>query len=243
MESTEADRPGSARQSLPAWKRPLDVTLVLLALPLALPVAIVVFVFIKVVSPGPAFFRQPRVGYLRRRFMCLKFRSMKVHADTGVHAAHLKHLMTANQPTRKLECTGDNRLFFGAAWLRAAGVDELPQLFNVLRGEMSLVGPRPCTPFEFDLFSEKHKARCNALPGLTGLWQVSGKNNTTFEQMMDLDLQYVRRQSPWMDLKIIVSTPPAIVKLIWEMKILPKLAARRAPLAATVVRQTTPDLG
>jgi exopolysaccharide production protein ExoY len=235
---------------IPPWKRFLDVTLVFLLMPFSIPIGIIIYTFIKIVSPGPAFFRQQRVGYLGRRFMCLKFRTMKVDADTGVHQAHLKQLMTANQPTRKLDCAGDKRLISGGMWLRAMGVDELPQLFNVLCGDMSLVGPRPCTPYEYDLYSDRHKQRCQALPGLTGLWQVSGKNNTTFEQMMDLDLKYVCENSPWLDLKIMAWTIPAVMKLVWEMKIRPKLgmgpterlvqpnqqtpAKAAAPLAGTV---------
>lgn len=210
---------------IPSWKRTLDIALVVLSLPFLIPIGIIIYAFIKIASPGPAFFRQQRVGYFGRRFMCLKFRTMKVDADTGVHQAHLKQLMTANQPTRKLDCAGDKRLIPGGMWLRAMGVDELPQLFNVLCGDMSLVGPRPCTPYEFDLYSPHHKKRCEAPPGLTGLWQVSGKNNTTFEQMMDLDLKYVREKSLLLDLKIIALTPPAILKLVWEMKIRPKLRA------------------
>jgi exopolysaccharide production protein ExoY len=211
---------------IPGWKRTLDVTLILMAFPFLIPVGVIVFVFVKIVSPGPAFFRQQRIGHSRRRFMCLKFRTMKVNADTGVHQEHLKQLMTSNQVTRKLDCAGDKRLIFGGMWLRAAGVDELPQLVNVLCGDMSLVGPRPCTPFEFELFSERYKQRCGAPPGLTGLWQISGKNKTTFEEMVDLDLKYVREKSLWLDLKIMALTIPAILKLIWEMKILPKLGMR-----------------
>jgi len=225
----EGDRDGRERSAaiapLPAWKRILDVTLVVAAMPFVIPIGIIICIFIKIVSPGPAFFRQQRVGYMRRRFMCLKFRTMKVNADTGVHQAHLKQLMTANQPTRKLDCAGDKRLIPGGLWLRAAGVDELPQLFNVLRGDMSLVGPRPCTAYEFEWYSERHKQRCGAPPGLTGLWQISGKNKTTFEEMMDLDLRYVREKSLGLDLKIIALTIPAILKLIWEIKIRPRLCA------------------
>jgi lipopolysaccharide/colanic/teichoic acid biosynthesis glycosyltransferase len=217
---------------LPAWKRFLDVTLVVLSTPVSIPVGMIVFVFIKIVSPGPAFFRQPRVGFMGGRFKCLKFRSMTVDADAGVHQAHLKWLMTANQLTRKLDFGGDERLIPGGMWLRAMGLDELPQLFNILRGEMSLVGPRPCMSYEFDLFSKRQKRRCEAPPGLTGLWQVSGKNNTTFEQMMELDLQYLREMSLWLDIKIIARTIPAILKLIWEMKIRPRLG--RPPMKTEV---------
>jgi lipopolysaccharide/colanic/teichoic acid biosynthesis glycosyltransferase len=222
----------TAFAAFPTWKRTLDVTLVVLALPFLIPVGILIYIFIKFASPGPAFFRQQRVGYLRRRFMCLKFRTMKVNADTGVHQAHLKQLMTTNQPTQKLDYAGDKRLIAGGMWLRAAAVDELPQLFNVLRGDMSLVGPRPCTPYEFEFFSERHKQRCQAPPGLTGLWQISGKNKTTFAEMMDLDLKYVREKSLWLDLKIIVLTMPAIMKLVWETKI--RAASAMPPLEKAV---------
>jgi lipopolysaccharide/colanic/teichoic acid biosynthesis glycosyltransferase len=179
------------------------------------------------------------VGFLRRRFMCLKFRTMKIDADTGVHQEHLKNLMATNQLTQKLDCAGDKRLIPGGIWLRAAGVDELPQLFNVLRGDMSLVGPRPCTPYEFELFSEAHKQRCEAPPGLTGLWQISGKNKTTFAEMMDLDLKYVREKSLWLDLKIIGLTVPAILQLVWEMKIRPRIRTRPIEKAAKPDAEST----
>jgi lipopolysaccharide/colanic/teichoic acid biosynthesis glycosyltransferase len=223
---------GSVFAPIPRWKRILDVTLILLATPILIPVGVIVFVFVKIVSPGPAFFRQQRVGRARRKFMCLKFRTMKVNADTGVHQQHLHQLMKENQVTRKLDCAGDRRLIFGGMWLRAAGVDELPQLLNVLLGDMSLVGPRPCTPYEFELFSDYYKQRCEAPPGLTGLWQISGKNKTTFAEMIELDLKYVREKSLWLDLKIIVLTIPAILTLIWEMKIRPKFGTRPVEKAA-----------
>jgi lipopolysaccharide/colanic/teichoic acid biosynthesis glycosyltransferase len=108
-------------------------------------------------------------------------------------------------------------------------VDELPQLINILRGEMSLVGPRPCTPYEFDLFTAHHKRRCEAPPGLTGLWQVSGKNHTTFEQQIAMDLHYVEHKSPWLDVKIIAMTIPAILLMVWEMKMKSAKAAAPAP--------------
>ena len=233
-------RPGNGLKPIPAWKRMLDVTLILMAMPLLIPIGIIIYCFIKIASPGPAFFRQQRVGYLRRKFMCVKFRTMKVDADTGVHQAHLRQLMTANQPTRKLDCAGDKRLIAGGVWLRAMGVDELPQLFNVLCGDMSLVGPRPCTPYEFELFSESHKQRCQVPPGLTGLWQISGKNKTTFEQMMELDLKYLREKSLWLDMKIIALTFPAVMKLVWEMKIWAKLRSLTPDPVEKTMRPDTP---
>ena len=131
---------------IPKWKRILDVTCVLLAVPFLIPVGLVLAAFIKIVSPGPAFFRQKRVGCYGRPFMCLKFRTMKVNSDVTVHQAHLKELMTSNRPTRKLDCGGDSRLIRGGLLLRSLGVDELPQLFNVLWGEMSLVGTASLHP-------------------------------------------------------------------------------------------------
>jgi lipopolysaccharide/colanic/teichoic acid biosynthesis glycosyltransferase len=112
----------------------------------------------------------------------------------------------------------DSRLIHGGRLLRALGLDELPQLLNVLRGEMSLVGPRPCLEYEYEQFSQRHRERFETLPGLTGLWQVSGKNRTTFEQMMNLDIRYVREKSLWLDLKILAKTIPAILIQVYETK-------------------------
>jgi lipopolysaccharide/colanic/teichoic acid biosynthesis glycosyltransferase len=206
-----------AQSQVPTWKRALDISCILLAMPVVLPIGLLIVIYIKLVSPGPAFFRQKRVGLSGKNFMCLKFRTMKVNADTSVHQAHLKNLITSNHPTKKLDYGGDKRLIFGGFILRSIGVDELPQLINILRGDMSLVGPRPCTPYEFELFQPRHKRRCEAQPGLTGLWQVSGKNRTTFEEQINLDLYYVEHRSLWLDIKIIALTVPAILMLVWEM--------------------------
>jgi lipopolysaccharide/colanic/teichoic acid biosynthesis glycosyltransferase len=189
-----------------------------LTLPVWFPVSIVVALFIKIVSPGAVLFRQKRIGHLGACFHCLKFRTMKVNADTTVHRNYLDDLMTSDKPMKKLDCAGDKRLIPGGLWLRAAGVDELPQLINVLRGEMSLVGPRPSTIYEFEKFQPRHRQRCDTLPGLTGLWQVNGKNRTTFLQMMELDLRYVEEKSLWLDLKILAGTIPAILRQCWEVK-------------------------
>ena len=126
--------------------------------------------------------------------------------------------MASNQPMNKLDRAGDTRLIPGGLWLRSLGLDELPQLINVLRGEMSLVGPRPCVAYEYEMFQPRHRRRCQTLPGLTGLWQVNGKNKTSFERMMDLDLTYVEKQSLFLDLKIIVFTVPAILIQVWDTK-------------------------
>jgi len=227
-EDRQVLQPLAIQNPLPLWKRVLDLTCIVLALPVLMPVGLLIAIYIKLVSPGPAFFRQKRVGTMGKGFMCLKFRTMKINADTSVHHAHLKHLMTSNHPTKKLDHS-DDRLIFGGLVLRALGVDELPQLINILRGEMSLVGPRPCIPYEFELYSARHKRRCEAPPGLTGLWQVSGKNKTTFEEQINLDLYYVEHKSLWLDLKIMVLTIPAILALVWEMKMRKGKTASSAP--------------
>lgn len=211
---------------IPRWKRVLDVACIIAAAPIALPIGLLIALLVIVVSPGPVFFYQERIGYLGKKFRCMKFRTMRVNAETQVHANHLAELITSNQPMTKLD-THDSRVIPFGRVLRAFGLDELPQLINVLKGEMSLVGPRPCLPYEYERYLPRHRGRCATLPGLTGLWQVSGKNRTTFEEMIDLDLDYCRTKSLWLDLKIIAMTIPAIVVQVWDT-LKRKAAARRA---------------
>jgi lipopolysaccharide/colanic/teichoic acid biosynthesis glycosyltransferase len=118
----------------------------------------------------------------------------------------------------KMDSRGDSRLIPGGWILRASGLDELPQVINVLRGEMSMVGPRPCLPYEYDRYLPWQRDRFAAVPGLTGLWQVSGKNRTTFEEMIRLDIEYARRQSWWLDLKIMLLTVPALLQQIGDTR-------------------------
>ena len=197
--------------ALPRWKRFIDLAMVTLLIPVWLPVMTLVALWVAITSPGPVFYQQPRIGFKGRRFMLMKFRTMKVNAETHVHEAYLEHLIISDRPMIKLDATGDPRLIFGGRFLRATGLDELPQIFNVLKGEMSLVGPRPCTVIEFECYAPEQRARVNALPGLTGLWQVSGKNRTTFREMIEMDIFYARNISLSLDLKIILRTLPAIV--------------------------------
>jgi lipopolysaccharide/colanic/teichoic acid biosynthesis glycosyltransferase len=177
---------------------------------------IVIALWIRAVSPGPIFFRQERVGYLGRRFMMLKFRSMQADAEMKIHEAHFDSLVESNRPMTKLDTVGDSRLIQGGRILRAAGLDELPQILNVIRGEMSLVGPRPCTFRELQKFQGPYEERFNAPPGLTGHWQVHGKNNTTFSEMVDLDIYYTRNMSLKLDLAIVARTFPVLAQLIRE---------------------------
>ena len=208
------------------WKRILDVSLVLLALPLLVPLMVVIAVLIRVVSSGPVLFKQERVGYLGRRFMCFKFRTMFVGADATAHQGHLRDLMDSNRPMTKMDSEGDPRIIpFGLA-LRSSGLDELPQLINVLRGEMSLVGPRPCLPYEYDKYLPWQRERFTTTPGLTGLWQVSGKNRTTFVEMIQLDIRYAREKNLWFDIKILLQTIPALITQVWETRRSTKKASR-----------------
>ena len=223
-----SELPAPLRRPLPVWKRGLDLTLIVLTAPLWLPVMTLIGIWVGITSPGPIFYRQPRIGFRGRRFMIVKFRTMKVNADTTTHERYLEHLMVADCPMIKLDERGDPRLIAGGKILRATGLDELPQIFNVLTGEMSLIGPRPCTVREFERFPVSHRERVNAYPGLTGWWQVNGKNRTTFREMIEMDIFYSRNISLSLDLRILVRTFPAIANQVrdsWQR--LPRAATRR----------------
>jgi lipopolysaccharide/colanic/teichoic acid biosynthesis glycosyltransferase len=195
---------------LPVWKRALDLAFILAMAPglviLGAGVAFLVFCG----SREAVFFRQRRVGYKGREFTCYKFRTMRVDAEVATHCDHFRQLMESDVPMTKLDARNDPRLVPMGAALRATGLDELPQLINILRGEMSLVGPRPCIPYEYERYQSWQQRRFAAVPGLTGLWQVSGKNRTTFNEMIRLDIEYSERKSLWLDLKIILKTFPAL---------------------------------
>src|SRR5579872_232691 len=197
-------------RGLPLWKRALDLTLIVVLLPGSLLIGGLVALMIKLGSPGPVFFRQRRVGYKRREFVCFKFRTMRVDADADSHRRHTQELIRSQTPMIKLDARKDPRMIPLGSLVRVSGLDELPQLINVVRGEMSLVGPRPCIPYECEAYEPWHWQRFDAVPGLTGLWQVSGKNRTTFDQMVRLDIEYGQRLSFWMDVKIVLKTIPAL---------------------------------
>jgi exopolysaccharide production protein ExoY len=224
---------------LPRWKRVFDLTCVLLTLPFWLPLTIVVMVWIAITSRGPVFFRQKRVGYRRHPFMLFKFRTMHVNADTQTHAEYFFRLMEEDCPMTKLDAAGDPRLIAGGRFLRASGLDELPQIFNVLRGEMSLVGPRPCLPHEFERYGAWQQERVNALPGLTGYWQVNGKNKTTFSEMIAMDIFYARNMSVWLDLKIILKTIPALIGQTLESRGVPEIVMRQRTVRPEALPERT----
>jgi lipopolysaccharide/colanic/teichoic acid biosynthesis glycosyltransferase len=194
----------------PGWKRGCDLLWVLLLLPVALVLAPVLFCWIKLASPGPCIFRQTRIGRHSKPFTMYKFRTMHPEAETAVHEAHVSHLITTNQPLIKMD-DEDGRLIKGACFVRMSGLDELPQLLNILRGEMSAVGPRPCIPSEFEFYDSHHLRRFAVPPGLTGIWQIERTRFTTFRQMMAMDVDYVDHLSPWADFKIIMKTPVALL--------------------------------
>lgn len=205
------------KAAIPRWKRALDCTVIVLFLPAWALLMLAIAVLVRLVSSGPILFRQERVGYRGGHFICLKFRTMFVGADTVAHKTHLERLMSDNVPMVKMDAHGDPRLIPFGRLLRSSGLDELPQIFNVLRGDMSLVGPRPCVPYEYARYTNEQKERFETAPGLTGLWQVSGKNRTTFVEMNQLDIQYVRQRSLWLDIKIVVKTLPVLGHQMCEM--------------------------
>lgn len=220
---------GDGKGPLPLWKRALDVTLILLLGPGLLLIGTMISLLIKLGSPGPIFFRQKRVGYKGSEFVCLKFRTMRVDAEADSHRRHTQELIRSQTPMTKLDERRDPRLIPLGSILRVSGLDELPQLLNVLKGEMSLVGPRPCIPYECEAYEPWHWQRFDAVPGLTGLWQVSGKNRTTFDQMVRLDIEYSQRMNLWLDLKIVFKTIPAL----WGQCCYLRLARSRRRTSAT----------
>ena len=231
IQESSAEAAYTEAERIPSWKRIIDVTGILLSLPFWLPIVVLIAVWVKIVSPGPILFRQERVGFRGSRFMLFKFRTMKVNVETLSHEKHLEQLIHGDAPMTKLDASGDPRIIAGGRILRATGLDELPQLFNVLRGEMSLVGPRPCTPYEFRRYKDWQRERVNALPGLTGYWQVNGKNKTTFTEMIQMDIWYSRNLSPLVDLGIICKTFPAIMVQLLERRVLtPAGSGTRKPV-------------
>lgn len=176
-----------------------------------IPLFSVVALYIHCVSRGPIFFRQRRIGYRGASFTMWKFRSMRVGADAGRHEEHFRGLIEGQDACRMRKLDDDPQIIPFGRIMRKLCIDELPQLFNVIAGDMSLVGPRPAIPYEVAKYQPWHFARFDCLPGMTGLWQVSGKNRLTFRQMVALDIRYSRRITLWQDLMILAKTPWAIL--------------------------------
>jgi len=199
---------------LPFWKRAMDIIISLFGLVVLSPIMLLIAIIIKIESIGPVFYKQQRVGYSGKFFTMWKFRTMKSMSVSSIHKEHMSSLINgangrgSDRPMIKL----DNDLHLGifSKILRKTSADELPQLINVFRGEMSLVGPRPPIPYEVKDYLQWHYGRLDAVPGMTGLWQVSGKNQLTFPEMVQLDIRYSRKISLWSDIMILLKTPLAI---------------------------------
>ena len=214
-----------------AAKRILDIVISVILLVSLAPLMLLIALMILVYSPGPVFFVQERVGAKRQiygwhyywkrvNFRCYKFRTMRVNTDHSIHQAYVRALiandeeqMTALQgeKTTARKLIHDSRIMRPGAVLRKWSLDELPQLWNVLRGDMSLVGPRPAIPYEVEMYQSWHLGRLLAQPGITGLQQVTARSITDFDQQVGLDIEYIQNQSIWSDFKIILQTPLAII--------------------------------
>jgi lipopolysaccharide/colanic/teichoic acid biosynthesis glycosyltransferase len=198
-------------------KRAIDILGSAALLLLLAPVLLITAALVKLKSPGPVFFRQERVGRMMKSFTMLKFRTMHVNADSKIHQEYVSSLIKAKAAShgtsgeQVFKLTADPRVTPIGRILRKTSIDELPQLINVLRGEMSLVGPRPPLHYEVEQYQRWHCRRVlEAKPGLTGLWQVAGRSRTTFDEMVRLDLRYARTRSLWTDIKILLATPGAV---------------------------------
>jgi lipopolysaccharide/colanic/teichoic acid biosynthesis glycosyltransferase len=213
------------RRALPAlrggtqrWqraKRLVDPVAALAILVVLSPLMLLIALAIRIDSGGPVLFRQRRIGRGMQRFTCLKFRTMTHNAPQDVHRRYIAQLVNGEADTdgdglKKL--TVDPRVTRVGRFLRSTSLDELPQLLNVLVGEMALVGPRPSIDYELEHYGSDHFERFTARPGLTGLWQVSGRNSLGFREMLDLDVRYARTNGPWMDLQILLRTPITLVR-------------------------------
>ena len=196
-------------------KRAIDVMLAGTALVIAGPLMLATSIAIRMRSPGPVLFRQQRVGMDGRPFEMLKFRTMEAGADTWSHERYVTDLIRGKGTLEEgglYKLVGDNRVTGLGRFLRRFSIDETPQLLNVLRGDMSVVGPRPPLPYEVAVYEDWHRRRLEARPGITGLWQVSGRSRLTFEQMVRLDLRYIETWSPLLDLRIALRTIPAMLR-------------------------------
>ncbi len=199
-------------------KRLVDLVVGSAALILFSPLMTLIAIVIRLDSPGPAFFRQTRIGWKERPFEMWKFRTMSQNAPPDLHRDLATILVRGGEPDQREGLTpqiyklaDDPRITRVGRWLRTTSLDELPQLFNVLRGEMSLVGPRPVVTYEYEASEAWHFERFEMPQGMTGLWQVSGRSRTNYRRRCELDIEYVRTWSLWLDLKILAKTFRAVV--------------------------------
>jgi lipopolysaccharide/colanic/teichoic acid biosynthesis glycosyltransferase len=212
--------PEKDTDSLLRIKQVMDIVGSALILILCTPLFLIIALVIKTSSRGPVFFRQQRVGQFGRCFTFLKFRSMHTDNDPSVHeeyatkliAGKIEHTLSNGNGKLTYKLTNDKRITRVGKFLRRTSLDELPQLVNVLKGDMSLVGPRPAMPYELAVYQTWHRRRVlEVKPGITGLWQVTSRSSVKFDDMVRLDLQYATSWSPWLDLKILMRTPRAVI--------------------------------
>ncbi len=208
------DEAAPATCRAPLAKRALDVTIAFVLLVALVPVWLIIAFMIRREDGGPVLYRQHRIGLKARRFEMLKFRSMKVDSDDAPLRALVERALAgrAGAANGSFKLDADPRITRVGRWLRATSLDELPQLLNVLRGDMSLVGPRPALAWEMEQFPPRYRRRTDVMPGMTGLWQVSGRSKVDTLGMLELDLQYVEKASWWLDFRILVRTIPTLVR-------------------------------
>jgi exopolysaccharide biosynthesis polyprenyl glycosylphosphotransferase len=195
-----------------ALKRGFDIVTSLFALIILSPLLLTISVIIKLTSPGPVLFKQTRIGKYGKEFQFFKFRSMKVmKGEDEERKKQMLEFMNDFNGDLRTKVVNDDRVTWIGRLIRITSLDELPQLYNVIIGDMSLVGPRPCLPYEYENYDEWQKRRVNVLPGCTGVWQVWGRSSVSFKESVVLDLYYVNNMSPWFDLQLIFQTIPAIL--------------------------------
>lgn len=197
-------------------KRLIDLTVSTIGLAILTPFFPILWVAVRLDSPGPVIFKQKRVGQYGRLFVCLKIRTMYHNADETFHRKAIEKLWfgekLSQKPNSQYKLTNDPRITRIGRLLRQTSVDELPQLLNVLRGEMSIVGPRPAIPYELKYYKDLHHERHMVKPGITGLWQVRGRGGISVNEMLDIDVEYARTWSLWLDLKLIALSIPIVLK-------------------------------
>jgi len=200
--------PGLVKQSSGlVIKRALDIVGSLFGLVALSPLFLLITIFVKLESKGPAIFKQTRVGKGCRPFTFYKYRSMNENSDPNPHQKYISELIGGERAQDEVyKLTDDNRVTKVGRILRKTSLDELPQLFNVLKGDMSLVGPRPALPYEVKMYKDWYKDRLSVTPGMSGLWQVSGRSQKNFDEMVKLDLAYINKWSLWLDIKILLKT-------------------------------------
>ena len=201
-----------AKKEYLVLKRALDLFTVLLLIIIFGPLMLAIVLAIRLFSPGPILYKQTRIGKNGKPFKMLKFRSMRLENAPDIHREYVIDLILNNHDPKSLgkdtlKLESDPRITGLGKYLRKWSIDELPQFFNVLKGEMSMVGPRPSLPYEYEVYKDWHKKRVLVLPGITGLWQVTARNLVSFDEQVRIDLAYIQNMNLWLDIKILLMTP------------------------------------